>query len=67
MLELTADSEADISECGTAGLYVTAAYVALIEDDALRAEIITGMSNRIAKLVQANRTEQARIAPNGRS
>jgi gas vesicle protein len=59
MLQLTADEPADISECGTAALYVMAAYIAL---DDKRAEILDNISNTVADLVKANRAEQQRIS-----
>lgn len=52
MLQLTADEPADISECGTAALYVMAAYIALDDN---RAEILDNISNTVAALVRANR------------
>ena len=58
MLQLTADEPADISECGTAALYVMAAYIALDDN---RAEILDNISNTVAALVRANRERKNSI------
>ena len=57
LLQVTADEPADISECGTAAMYVMAAYIAMADS---HAEILANLSNTVAALVRANLQEAAR-------
>ena len=61
MLQLTADEPAatDLSECGTAAMYVMAAYIAMDDN---HAEILANLSNTVAALVRANRARKLEIA-----
>jgi len=60
MLQLTADEPAatDLSECGTAAMYVMAAYIAMMDN---HAEILANLSATVAALVEANRVRQHQI------
>jgi len=64
MLQLTADKPAatDLSECGTAAMYVMAAYIALDDN---QAKILANLSATVAALVEANRVQQRQISSVG--
>jgi hypothetical protein len=63
ILQLTADEPADLSECGTAAMYVMAAYIAMDDN---HAEIFANLSSTVAALVKANRARKLEIAtPDG--
>ena len=66
ILQLTADEPAttDLSECGTAAMYVMAAYIAMMDN---HAEILANLAPTVAALVKANRARQHRIIAEGKA